>query len=246
MNEEILVSAAASLTEAFQAIGRAFEQANAPLKVRFNLGASGALMRQIEQGAPVDVFASAGDAEMNALAKAGRVEPTTRSIFAGNRLALIVPADGRLDRMEVSKPPSWYTLGYPFVRRVALSKPETVPSGRYARQLLEQQGIWARVRAKAVFGGNVRQTLTYVTTGDVDAGVVFVTDAIAAKGRVRVLVTSLAPRDHEPIVYPAAVLTDAPNANVARRFVAFLRSAPAQAVLKKQGFLPAPPPPARR
>ena len=245
MNEEILVSAAASLTGAFQAIGRVFEQANPPLKVRFNFGASGALERQIEQGAPVDVFASAGDAEMNALAKAGRINPTTRSIFAGNKLALVVPTGGRLDRMEVTKPPGWYTLSDPFVRRIALSNPETVPSGRYARQLLERQGIWPRVRAKAVFGGNVRQTLTYVTTGDVDAGIVFVTDARAAKGRVRVLVTSLAPRDHDPIVYPAAVLTDAPNADVGRRFVAFLRSAPAQAVLKKQGFLPAPPP-ARR
>ncbi len=246
MNEEILVSAAASLTEAFQAIGRAFARANQPLKVRFNFGASGALARQITQGAPIDVFASAGVKEMDALEKAGRVEPATRIVFASNRLALVVPHDSALGRAS-NKPPGWYLLADTAVKRVALSNPETVPSGRYARQLLERQGIWARVRAKAVFGGNVRQTLTYVSTGDVDAGIVFVTDAKSAGGHVRVLVTSLAPRDHEPIVYPAAVVTDAPNANAARHFVAFLRTAPAQAILNKQGFLAAPPsPPVRR
>lgn len=245
MNEEILVAAAASLTEAFQAIGRAFARANPPLKVRFNFGASGALARQITQGAPVDVFASAGVQEMDALEKAGRIEPTTRTVFAGNRLALVVPRDSALGRAS-SKPPGWYSLAAPGVKRVALSNPETVPSGRYARQLLERQGIWNVIRAKAVFAGNVRQTLTYVSTGDVDAGIVFVTDAKAAGRRVRVLATPNAPRDHEPILYPAAVVTGAPNGEVARRFVAFLRSAPAQAVFKKQGFLPAPPPPPAR
>jgi len=235
MNEEILVAAAASLTEAFQAIGRAFARANPPLKVRFNFGASGALARQITQGAPIDVFASAGELEMSALAKAGRIQAATRIVFAGNRLALIVP------RQQEAGIARWRDLASPALAgRVALSNPETVPSGRYARQLLERQGIWNVVRAKAVFAQNVRQTLTYVSSGDVDAGIVFVTDVRVAKGRVRVLVTSLAPRDHEPILYPAAVVTDAPNANVARRFVAFLQSAPAQAILRGQGFLAAP------
>lgn len=233
-NDTILVAAAASLTDAFGEIGRAFTRTSGgQVVVRFSFGASGALAQQIAQGAPVDVFASAGEKEITTLARSGRIEPATRAAFAGNRLALI--ASTRMFT-EVDKPPSWYDLTTSYVRRVALGNPDTVPAGRYARQLLERKGYWPAVRAKVIFAENVRQALTYVASGDVDAGIVFVTDAKSAGRRVRVLATSLPGRDHDPIVYPAAVVAGSENAASARRFVAFLRGATAQAILRRYGF----------
>jgi molybdate transport system substrate-binding protein len=226
--------------DAFGEIGRAFsriEGNRAATVVRFNFAASGVLLQQIMQGAPADVFASAAVKEMDVLNAAGRIEPATRIVFARNQLVLIVPQNSALGRAS-TKPWGWYSLADPGVRRVALSNPESVPSGRYARQLLERQGVWPRVQNKAIFGENVRQTLTYVATGDADAGIVFATDARHESRRVRVLARSVPGRDHEPIVYPAAVVRDAPNAAAARRFVRFLRSGVAQAILRRHGFLP--------
>jgi len=243
--DEILVSAAASLTDAFNAVGAAFTKANPRTTVRFNFAAPGPLLRQIEQGAPVDVFAPAATKEMNALARVGRIEPATRVVFAGNRLVLIAPRNGFFGGAS-SKPWGWYSLADPAVRRVALSNPDAVPSGRYARELLERQGLWERVRPKAVFGQNVRQTLIYVANKDADAGIVFATDARSESKRVRLIATAIPGRDHAPIVYPAAVITGAPNPPAARRFVRFLSSPTAQAVLRRHGFQPPSAAPTRR
>ncbi len=230
--DEILVSAAASLTEAFGEIGAAFSRTNPGTRVRFNYAASGALQQQIMQGAPVDVFASASPQEMDALQRANRLENATRADFAGNRLVLVAPRASRTKTMDA--------LRSSLVRRVALSNPASVPSGRYARETLMRRNLWNAVQPKAVFGENVRQTLTYVMNGDVDAGFVFATDARAARGRVRTVTAAMGGKDHAPIRYPAAVVKNAPNAPAARRFVAFLRSAPAQAILRRHGFAPAP------
>ena len=228
--DEILVSAASSLTEAFNEIGLAFTKANPKTVVRFNFAASGVLQQQILQGAPADVFASAAPKEMDALAKENRIETNTRIVFASNRLALIVPAGSRLR--------GWSDLGAPAVRRVAISNPDSVPSGRYARETLEKRGLWSLVEPKAVLGENVRQTLTYVASGDADAGVVFVTDARVEAKRVRVIALAVPGRDHAPITYPGAVVRGAPNAEAARRFVRFLRGAVARGILARHGFLP--------
>jgi molybdate transport system substrate-binding protein len=226
--DEILVSAASSLADAMDEIAAAFS-GETGTAVRINFGASGALQRQIEQGAPVDVFASASTKEVDALQGAGRVEGASRVAFAGNRLVLIVPVGSRIRR--------WEDLRQPSVRRLAISNPDSVPSGRYARETLTRRGLWAAVQPKTILGENVRQTLKYVADGNVDAGIVFATDAAIEKRRVRAVAEARGGRDHAPIVYPAAVVTGSRNAASARRFVRYLRGRAAQRILRRHGFL---------
>jgi molybdate transport system substrate-binding protein len=229
--DEILVSAAASLTDAFKEVGAAYTKANPGTIVRFNFASSGALQQQIEQGAPVDVFASAAPKEMDALQARGHIKNATRFDVAGNRLVLIAPKSGKLHR--------WEDLRLDSVRRVALANPASVPAGRYAKETLERRGLWSVVQSKCVFGENVRQTLTYVANGDADAGVVFASDALIDKDKVRVAQEAAA-RDHSPIVYPVAVVRGAPNAGAARRFVTFLHGPVARAILARFGFTRTP------
>jgi molybdate transport system substrate-binding protein len=227
-SDEILVSAAASLTDAFTDIGKAYSAAHPGTVVRFNFGASGALQQQIVQGAPVDVYASASPQEMDALQKANRIEPGTRIDFAGNRLVLIVPPGSLVKR--------WNDLRSGAVRRIAISNPDSVPSGRYAKETLTKRGLWTAVEPKMILGENVRQTLTYVAGGNVDAGIVFATDAQIEKRRVNVVDEAATGKDHSAIVYPASAIAHAPNAAGARRFTSFLIAPAAQAILKRYGF----------
>ena len=228
---ELLVSAAASLTDAFEQVGTAFTKSErGSVTVRFNFAASGVLKQQIMAGAPVDVFASAAAKEMDELQAAKRIDGATRANFTKNRLALIVPAASRLGIRD------WRDLSRADVKRIAVSNPDAVPSGRYARETLTKKGLWASLQPKFVFGENVRQTLTYVAGNNVEAGVVFATDARTEAKRVRVAAVGLPGRDHTPILYPAAVVTGTSHPNAARRFVRFLQSREAQAMLKRFGF----------
>jgi len=227
-SDEILVSAAASLTDAFNDIGKAYSAAHPGTVVRFNYGASGALQQQIMLGAPVDVFASASPKEMDALDTAKRLDPGTRVNFAGNRLVLIVPSGGAATH--------WADLRAPSVRRIAISNPDSVPSGRYAKETLTKRGLWTAVEPKMVLGENVRQTLTYVAGGNVDAGIVFATDAQIEKRRVKIVDEAATGKDHSAIVYPVAVITRSPNSSGARQFVSFLITPAAQAILERYGF----------
>ncbi|GDX40266.1 molybdate ABC transporter substrate-binding protein [Armatimonadota bacterium] len=242
--DEILVSAAASLSNAFNEIGHAYTKQHPQTVVRFNFASSGALQQQIEQGAPVDVFASASPREMDALQKKGRIEANTRADFAGNRLALIAPLRSSLKQ--------WGDLLNPAVKHIALSNPDSVPSGRYAKETLTKRGLWVAIQPKAVFGENVRQTLTYVVNGDAEAGIVFSTDAQSEKARVRVVQQAISGKDHTPIFYPVAVVAKTTNSPAARNFVAFLKAPAAQAILARYGFAlpplskPAPPAKARK
>ncbi len=228
MEEEILVSAASSLTDAFREIGKRFARENGGVPVRFNFGSSGALARQILAGAPADVFASASLQEMDDLEKAERISPKTKQVFATNTLALITPPKSSLADFAGLKAGS--------IRRVALSNPDTVPSGRYAREALTRFGLWDIVRAKAVFGENVRQTMTYVINGDADAGIVFATDSRSARSKVREVKRTHPGLDHKVPVYPAAVVTGSAKPEVAHRFVEFLLYQEPQRILYELGF----------
>jgi len=228
MSTALIVGAASSLTEVLTALGRAFERANPSCVVRFSFASSGTLLQQVRQGAPLDLFISASLQELDTLEREKRLVPTTRRIVAGNRLVLIAPQQSRLK--------SWEELAKPDVRRVALSQPDSVPSGRYAKETLTQRGLWSTVMPKAVFGQNVRQTLAYVAAGDVDAGIVFATDAQREK-RVRVVATAVPGKDHTPIVYPAAVIAGSAQAELAQRFIAFLLTPEAQAAFRRAGFV---------
>jgi molybdate transport system substrate-binding protein len=227
-SDELLVSAAASLTDALTEIGKAYTKVHPETSVRFNFGASGALEQQIRQGAPVDVFVSASPKEMDALQQANRIETATRRNICGNRLVLIAPFRSSLR--------TWEDLRKATVRRVALSNPVSVPSGRYAQETLTRRGLWNAVQPKTVLGENVRQTLTYVMTGDVEAGLVFATDARVGGDKIKIIGQADPQRDHTPIMYPAAVVVGAPNAAFARNFVRFLQSPAAQSTLTRYGF----------
>jgi molybdate transport system substrate-binding protein len=226
--QEVVVSAAASLTDALREIGTQFMRDNPGIHLRFNFGASGLLQRQIEQGAPVDVFASAGVKEMDALEKEHDLAAGTRRDFASNRLVLIAPKGSKLQ--------DWSQLAGPSVHRIAIAQPESVPAGRYARSTLEHRGLWDSVQARLVFGQNVRQVLTYVVNGDVDAGMVFATDARLEQARVKVVAGAIPGQDHEPILYPAAVIAASGQKRAAGRLVQYLTEPAAQRILKRYGF----------
>ncbi len=225
---KILVSAATSLTDAFKQIGAEFTKKHPDIKVEFNFAASGVLERQIQQGAPVDVFASAGEKEMDELVKHGSVQKGSVEIFATNRLALIARVGSTLK--------GWKDLAKAEVHRIALPKPDSVPSGRYGKETLQHRKLWEVVQPKLVYSENVRQALTYVANGDADAGVVFVTDARVDSAKVRVVALDDLKSDHGSILYPLAPVARSQDQADAKLFRAFLVSPVAQRILAGFGF----------
>lgn len=225
--DDLVVSAAASLTNAFQAMGKAYEAKHPGTHVVLNFAASDVLLRQIANGAPADVFASADEEAMDKAVKAKAVEAATREDFASNALVLIVPKDGggAIGKADDLKAGS--------VRRVAYGDPASVPAGRYTRAALEKLGLWEAVSAKGVLAQNVRQGLDYVARGEVDAGFVFATDAAVAKDKVTVAATVPTPT---PIRYPIAVVAGSKQAGEAKAFQAFVRSPEGASILRGFGF----------
>ncbi len=225
----ILVSAAASLTEAFREVGAAFVRADPARAVTFNFAGSGVLVRQAEQGAPVDVLATA-DAESMARAEAkGLLDPASLRDFASNRLVLVVPAASPLG-VRTSRD----LLG-PAVMRVAVGNPAFVPAGRYARAHLLDAGLWEGLGPKLVLGDSVRQVLDYVARAEVDAGFVFATDV--ASGRAGAEVAAEVPLAPAPR-YSIAVLAEAPDPVGAGLFVDFVAGSGGREILARHGFGP--------
>lgn len=225
---EITVSAAASLRDAFGEIGRRFEAATGA-RVNFNFGASGALQKQIESGAPVDVFASAGIPQMDALASQGLIAPETRRDFARNTLVLAVPAD------QSPGLKNFVDLGGAAVGKIAIGNPRTVPAGQYAEQTLTRLGLWRQIKPRLVFAEDVRHVLDYVARGEVEAGIVYASDVRASDNRVRI--AARAPEGaHDPILYPIAVVRASKQQEAARAFIAAVVSDEGQRALEKYGF----------
>jgi len=225
--QQITVSAAASLTDAFKELGPKFEAAKPGAAVRFNFAASGVLLQQIGQGAPVDVFASADQATMGRAAEQKLIDAATRRNFASNALVLIEPAR---DGAGVQ---SLQDLAGAGIRKIAVGKTATVPVGRYTRQVLEGAGLWSVLEPKFVQADSVRQVLDYVARGEVEAGFVYRTDAAVMSEKVRV---AFAPTTATPVSYPVAVVADSRQKALAGDFVAFLSSDPAREVLARHGF----------
>lgn len=231
----LTVSAASSLRDALTEIAGRFEVERPGTRVRLNLGASGALRQQIEHGARVDVFVSAAERPMDALAERGLIDPATRRTLAGNELVLVVPAG------SPAAVDGFQDLASPTVERVALGAPASVPAGEYAAQALRALGIAEVVAGKTVYAQHVRQVLAYVESGNVDAGIVYRTDA-AASDRVRV-VAAAPPVTHRPVTYPLAVVRSTRHPREARAFAEYLLGPEAAAVLERHGFrVPARPP----
>jgi molybdate transport system substrate-binding protein len=223
----VTVSAAISLKDALDQLGREFERDHLGAKITFNYGGSGTLQHQIEQGAPVDIFFAAAQKQMDALQSAGLVVVETRHDIVANDLVLIAPSASE----DIH---TFQDLARSSVKTVALGEPETVPAGMYAQQTLEKLNLWDAVKKKAVYAKDVRQVLTYVATGDADAGLVYRTDAQTSP-KIRTIFTA-PPSSHDPIVYPAAVLKSSKDQAAARAFLQFLETAHALEIFKTYGF----------
>lgn len=224
---DLTVSAAASLTNAFKDLAPIFESENPGTKVQLNFASSGVLLQQIAKGAPVDVFASADQKTMDDAQKQGLVQAAARRNFVSNALVVIVPAAS-------AKPVATLKdlTQAPF-ERVAIGLPDSVPVGRYTKGVLEAAGLWDAIEPRMIGAQNVRQALDYVARGEVDAGFVYSTDAALMPDKVKVALTVATAT---PILYPVAPVAASPNHAMAVRFVAFLASPQAQAVLTKYGF----------
>jgi len=229
-SETILVSAAASLTEAFTDMEPRFEAENPGVDVNFNFAGSGSLRTQIEGGAPVDVFASADQNQMNILAGEGLIENSSRKNFAQNSLVLIVPASSTLNITGIED------LTAPEIERIAIGNPETAPVGKYTTQSLTEAGIWDQLEGKTVLAEDVKQVLVYVERGEVDAGFVYMTDAKTAEpGKIKVVATVPVTT---PVSYPIAVVSASDNKEEAQEFLDFVTGEEGQEILEEYGFTP--------
>jgi molybdate transport system substrate-binding protein len=228
--QELIVSAAASLTNAMKEVAGQFEKTHPGSKIVCNFAASGVLLQQMDKGAPVDVFAAADQKTMNQAQEKKLILPATRKNFVTNRLVLIVPLDSQLVLGGLQD------LTKPEVKRVAVGNPATVPAGRYTKEALVQAGLWTKLSSKFILAESVRQVLDYVRRGEVDTGFVYSTDAAIARGKVKVI---QAVTEHAPILYPLAVTASTGKKALAQKFLDFVLSPPAQAIFKKYGFGPA-------
>jgi len=224
----VTVAAAISLKESLTQIARDY-QTETGQTVQLSFGSSGALAAQIIQGAPVDLFVSAGDREMDEIARAGLIVDDSRRTLCENGLVLIVPAGA-------SRPPgSFSDLLNPSVQHIAIGQPKVVPAGMYAMEVLDNLKLADALKDKLVMGENVRQVLDYVIRGEVDAGIVYSTDALIGGDRIRV-VAQADPKLHQPIEYPAAIVSTRQLAQ-SQRFLDYLEAPKSQQILASHGFV---------
>jgi molybdate transport system substrate-binding protein len=226
--DDVLVSAAASLTDVLKEISSGYES-KSKHTVKFNFGPSSGLARQIEEGAPADLFFSADLPQMEALDKHGRLEPGTRKNLLSNQLVIIVPADSKL---ALSSPKDLLKAD---IKRIALAEPTTVPVGVYSSKYLAEEGLWEKLKPKVVPVRDVRATLASVESGNVEAGFVYKTDAAVFK---RVKVVYEVPIDKGPkIIYPAAIVKESRRKDAAHDFMNYVRGRAAKDAFKKYGFV---------
>jgi molybdate transport system substrate-binding protein len=226
--DELLVSAAASLTDVLKEISSGY-QAKAKHTVKFNFGPSNGLARQIEEGAPADIFFSADLAQMDTLDKNGRLEPGTRKNLLSNQLVIIVPADSKL---ALSSPKDLLKAD---IKKIALAEPSSVPVGVYSSKYLTDEGLWEQVKSKIVPVQDVRATLASVESGNVEAGFVYKTDAAVSK---KVKIVYEVPIDKGPkIIYPVAIVKESKRKATASDFMNYIQSPATKDAFKKYGFV---------
>jgi molybdate transport system substrate-binding protein len=222
---ELTIAAASDLTPALEEIGREFESTY-KTKVIFMFGSTGLLTRQIENGAPVDLFAAANVSYIDQLEQKGLIIPDSKAIYARGRITLWTTNDSTLRLAGIAD------LARPEVQRIAIANPDHAPYGLAARQALESAGIWERVKPKLVYGDNIRQTLQYAETGNVDVAIVALSLSTQSDGR-----WSLIPEElHQPLDQGLGILKTSQHQQSARAFSAFLLGPQGQAVMKKYGF----------
>jgi molybdate transport system substrate-binding protein len=223
--QEITVAAAADLTPAFEELGRDFEASN-KIKVVFVFGSTGLLTRQIENGAPMDLFAAANVSYVDQLEQKGLIVAGTKAIYARGRITLWTTADSPLKIEKLSD------LVRPEVKRIAIANPDHAPYGLAAQQALQSAGIWETVKPRLVYGDNIRQTLQYAETGNVDVAIVALSLSRQSKGRWTLIPEEL----HQPLDQGLAVIKTTHNEAGARAFATFILGPPGREILGKYGF----------
>lgn len=225
---ELLVSAAASLTDVTVDLAELYKKTNPNVSIKFTYGSSGALETQIEEGAPTDIFMSAALKQMDSLDKKGLLLEGSKKELLINKVVLISPKDSDkgLSGFEDAASDK--------VSKIALGETGSVPVGQYAQEVFTTLGIWDKVKTKANFGSDVRQVLTWVENSDVDCGVVYATDA-ATTDKIKVICE--APKDsHKPVIYPVAVIKSSKYQQEAKAFTEFLSTPEAADIFRKYGF----------
>ena len=230
---DITVSAALSLKAPFEEMGRIYERQHKGSRVVFNFGPSGALQKQIEAGAPVDVFASASPKEMDGLEGSGFMIKPTRADFAGNTIVLITASKARVAVSSLGD------LKKKEIERIAIGNPATVPAGKYSEEALKNLGLWEHLKMKVIFAEHVRQVMDYVARGEVDAGMVFLTDAVARSSDLKII-TEAPASSHKSVVYSIAVIKGSKNEAAAKSFISLVLSKEGKEVLRKHGFKATP------
>jgi molybdate transport system substrate-binding protein len=225
---ELTIAAAASLTDVTTEIAKDYKKVAPNVTLTFTYGASGTLETQIEQGAPVDIFMSAAEKQMDTLQTKNLIDSDSRTDLLTNKVVLIVPTASTLGIT------SFADLATDKVKKVAIGDPSSVPAGQYAEDVFTSLKILDTVKAKANLGTDVRQVLTWVEGGDVDCGVVYATDAVTSD---KVRVVCEAPQGScEKIVYPVAILRNSVNTKDAQDFINYLKTKDTTAVFVKYGF----------
>ncbi|WP_027414668.1 molybdate ABC transporter substrate-binding protein [Aneurinibacillus terranovensis] len=225
---ELMISAAASLTDALNEVKTSFEQEHPNIRLTYNFGSSGKLAQQIGQGAPADVFLSASNKDMDTLQAKNLIVKDSRVTFAKNELVLITNKDNPIHIT------SFKDIAPEKIQQFAIGEPQSVPAGRYTKEVLENLKLWDALQSKLVLGKDVRQVLTYVESGNADLGAVYATDTLVSK---KVKVAAMAQTDwHTPIVYPGAVIANSAHPAEAKVFLAYLSSDKGKQLLKKYGF----------
>lgn len=226
-SNSLTVSAAVSLQNVLEEVKQDYAKLQPKVKIIYNFGASGALQQQIEQGADVDIFISAAAKQMDALQSKNLLLSGTRKNLLGNQVVLIVPNNTQ----GIS---SFTDLQSDRITKIALGEPNSVPAGKYAQEILSYLNILEATKKKLVFAKDVHQVLSYVETENVDAGIVYITDAKQSK-LVRIIATAAA-KSHSPVIYPIAVIQSSKNVDRARSFTDFLLSKQASNIYQEYGF----------
>lgn len=227
-NVELLISAAASLTDVLNEIADVYKDIEPNTKLTYSFGSSGALQAQIEEGAPVDIFMSAAQKQMKALEDKGLILDGTNKTLLVNKVVLITPANSNL---EIS---SFDDLTKDEVKKIAIGDPSNVPVGQYSEEIFTNLNILDKVSPKTVLGNDVRTVLTWVESGEVDCGIVYATDAYTTD---KVQIITEAPEgSHKEVSYPVAVVKTSKNSEAAKRFLDFLSTEKAINLFTKYGF----------
>jgi molybdate transport system substrate-binding protein len=224
--KKLYVAAAADLAPAFEEIGRGFEQATG-IEVVYSFGSTGTLAKQIENGAPMDVFAAANVEYVDGLEQKGLIIPDTKALYARGRITIWRRAEShlRIEKLE--------DLAQREVEKIGIANPEHAPYGAAAREALQSVGIWDAVKSKLVFGENVRQTLQYAETGNVDVSIVALSLSVQSKGQWTLIPEEL----HKPLDQALAVIKSTKHEEQARQFAAYINGAQGRPIMRKYGFI---------